>query len=157
VVSNFHEECTCLALELGRELLLAAIKDEPFDITEAIKPLRRKVDRKYLGPSTAAIVNAPKRARFTSACSTTATSSSSATGRHAPHLDGRDRQHQRHRRDHLARQGPDQGTDFLGRRAGAGRPEVESAEDAVEAAEDIGFPWSSSRPTAIMAVASSST
>ena len=58
VVSNFHEECTRLALELGRELVLAAIHDDPFDITEAIKPLRRKVDRKYLGPSTAAIVNA---------------------------------------------------------------------------------------------------
>ena len=58
VVSNFHEECTRLALEIGRELLLAAIHDEAFDVAEAIKPLRRKVDRKYLGPSTAAIVNA---------------------------------------------------------------------------------------------------
>lgn len=58
VVSNFHEECTRLALEIGRELLLAAIHDESFDVAEAIKPLRRKVDRKYLGPSTAAIVNA---------------------------------------------------------------------------------------------------
>src|SRR5574343_1329067 len=58
VVSNFHEECTRIALDLGRELLLAAIKDEPFDLAEAIKPLRRRVDRKYLGPSTAAIVNA---------------------------------------------------------------------------------------------------
>ncbi|WP_295009139.1 cyanophycin synthetase [uncultured Dechloromonas sp.] len=58
VVSNFHEECTRSALEIGRELLLAAIHDDPFDIAEAIRPLRRKVDRKYLGPSTAAIVNA---------------------------------------------------------------------------------------------------
>ncbi|WP_153145786.1 cyanophycin synthetase [Dechloromonas sp. H13] len=58
VVSNFHEECTRLALDIGRELLLAAIHDEPFDLAEAIRPLRRKVDRKYLGPSTAAIVNA---------------------------------------------------------------------------------------------------
>ena len=58
VVSNFHEECTRLSLEIGRELLLAAIHNEPFDLAEAIRPLRRKVDRKYLGPSTAAIVNA---------------------------------------------------------------------------------------------------
>lgn len=58
VVSNFHEECTRSALEIGRELLLAAIHDDPFDLAEAVKPLRRKVDRKYLGPSTAAIVNA---------------------------------------------------------------------------------------------------
>ncbi|MCE1183194.1 MAG: cyanophycin synthetase [Rhodocyclales bacterium] len=58
VVSNFHEECTRLALELGRELLLAAMDDRPYDVEGAIKTLRRKVDRKYLGPSTAAIVNA---------------------------------------------------------------------------------------------------
>lgn len=56
VVSNFHEECTRKALELGRELLLAAIHDEAYDVAEAIKPLRRMVDRKYLGPSTEAIV-----------------------------------------------------------------------------------------------------
>ena len=58
VVSNFHDECTRLALEIGRDLLLAAIHDEPFNVAEALKPLRRKVDRKYLGPSTAAIVAA---------------------------------------------------------------------------------------------------
>ncbi len=58
VVSDFHGECTSLALETGRELLLAAINDEAFDLEAAIKALRRKVDRKYLGPSTAAIVNA---------------------------------------------------------------------------------------------------
>ncbi len=58
VVSDFHGECTRLALETGRELLLAAINDEAFDLEAAIKALRRKVDRKYLGPSTAAIVNA---------------------------------------------------------------------------------------------------
>jgi hypothetical protein len=79
VVSNFHDECTRLALELGRELLLAAIKMSP-STSEAIKPLRRKVDRKYLGPSTAAIVNAAEARKIPpSACSTTATSSSSAT------------------------------------------------------------------------------
>ncbi len=58
VVSNFHEECTRTALELGRELLLAAIEDQPYDLETAVNSLRRKVDRKYLGPSTAAIVNA---------------------------------------------------------------------------------------------------
>ncbi len=58
VISDFHEECTRLALDLSRDLLLAAINDEPFDVAKAIEQLRRKVDRKYLGPSTAAIVNA---------------------------------------------------------------------------------------------------
>ena len=61
VVSNFHEEVTRMALEIGRELLLAAIADEPFDLAEAVTPLRRKVDRKYLGPSTAAIVEAGEK------------------------------------------------------------------------------------------------
>jgi cyanophycin synthetase len=58
IVSNFHEECTRLALDLARDLLLAAINDEAFDVEATVKTLRRKVDRKYLGPSTAAIVNA---------------------------------------------------------------------------------------------------
>ncbi len=58
VVSNFHEECTRLALNIGRELLLAAIHDQPFDVAEAIKPLSQAVNQKYLGPSTAAIVAA---------------------------------------------------------------------------------------------------
>ena len=58
VVSNFHEECTHLALELGRELLLAAIKMSRSTSARRSSPARRKVDRKYLGPSTAAIVNA---------------------------------------------------------------------------------------------------
>ncbi|NYT69724.1 cyanophycin synthetase [Pusillimonas noertemannii] len=58
VVSNFHDECCRLALATGREVLLAAIHDEPFSLSDALKPLRRMVDRKYLGPSTAAIVAA---------------------------------------------------------------------------------------------------
>ncbi len=58
VVSNFHEGVTRLALDLGRNLLLAAIDNRPFDVTDTIDTLRRKVDRKYLGPSTAAIVGA---------------------------------------------------------------------------------------------------
>ncbi len=154
VVSNFHEECTRLALELGRELLLAAIKDEPFDIAEAIKPLRRKVNRKYLGPSTAAIVNAAE-ARKIPHIRLLDDGNLVQLGygaSHAPHLDGRNRQHQRHRRDHLARQGPDQGTDFLGRRAGTGRagsrrvPTMPSKPRKISASR-----WSSSRPTAITA------
>ena len=36
VVSNFHEECTCLALELARELLLAAMDDRPYDVEAAV-------------------------------------------------------------------------------------------------------------------------
>ena len=58
IVSDFHGECTRLALAQGRELLLAAINNQAYDLAAANKALRRKVDRKYLGPSTAAIVEA---------------------------------------------------------------------------------------------------
>ena len=61
VVSNFHEEVTRMSLDVGRELLLAAIADQPYDLDEAVRLLRRKVDRKYLGPSTAAIVLAAEK------------------------------------------------------------------------------------------------
>jgi cyanophycin synthetase len=37
---------------------MAAVEDKPFDMADAISTMRRRVDRKYLGPSTAAIVNA---------------------------------------------------------------------------------------------------
>jgi cyanophycin synthetase len=46
------------ALESGRELLLAAINDESFDITTSVKKLTELVDRRCLGPSTAHIVDA---------------------------------------------------------------------------------------------------
>lgn len=64
VVSNFHDECSRLALEIGRETLLAAIHDEPLNVAEALEPLRRMVDRKYLGPSTAAIVAAAEERKI---------------------------------------------------------------------------------------------
>lgn len=58
VVSNWQDDVTRLALDLGIELIMAAVNDTPFDLAEATDRMRRKVDRKYLGPSTAAIANA---------------------------------------------------------------------------------------------------
>lgn len=58
VVSNWQDDITRTALDLGIALILAAVDDRPFDMAEAIGTMRRRVDRKYLGPSTAAIVNA---------------------------------------------------------------------------------------------------
>ena len=46
------------ALETGRELLLAAIEDRPYDAKAAIARLRELCDRLCLGPSTAHIVEA---------------------------------------------------------------------------------------------------
>jgi len=58
VVSNWHDEITHQTLNDGIALIMAAVEDKPFDMESTIKRLRRMVDRKYLGPSTAAIVNA---------------------------------------------------------------------------------------------------
>ena len=52
------------ALELGKELVLAAINDEPFDVAGAIEQLRRRIDRDYLGPSTAHIVRAAEESKI---------------------------------------------------------------------------------------------
>ncbi len=142
VVSNFHEECTRLALELGRELLLAAIHDDPFDITEAIKPLRRRVDRKYLGPSTAAIVNAAEARKiphirllddgnlvqlgYGAAMRRIWTAETDSTSAIAETI-SRDKDLTKELISSVGVPVPE------------GR-EVDDADDAVEAAEDIGFP-----------------
>lgn len=54
------------ALEAGRELLLAAIKDEPFDVAAAVGRLHEMVDSRCLGPSTACIVDAATDRRIPS-------------------------------------------------------------------------------------------
>ncbi|MDE2406451.1 MAG: cyanophycin synthetase [Xanthomonadaceae bacterium] len=46
----------CLAL--ARDLLMAAINDLPFALAERLQPVRELADRRLLGPSTAAIVDA---------------------------------------------------------------------------------------------------
>ncbi len=57
-IRNWQDDITTIALEQGIALILAAVEDRPFDLAELINTLKRKVDRKYLGPSTAAIVGA---------------------------------------------------------------------------------------------------
>jgi cyanophycin synthetase len=46
------------AIAAGRELILAAVDDRPFDMTRTVAELRDLVDRHCLGPSTACIVDA---------------------------------------------------------------------------------------------------
>ena len=46
------------ALAAGRDLLMAAVDDQPFDLPAAVAQLRELVDRHCLGPSTAHIVEA---------------------------------------------------------------------------------------------------
>ena len=53
---TFAEAC----LRTGRELILAAIDDKPFDVKANLRRLRELADRVCLGPSTQAIVSAAK-------------------------------------------------------------------------------------------------
>jgi len=58
VVRAWHEAVAREALLAGRELVMAAIEDRPFDVEATVRQLRRMVDRLCLGPSTACIADA---------------------------------------------------------------------------------------------------
>jgi cyanophycin synthetase len=57
-IRAWHEEVTRAALIKGRELIMAAIEDKPFDVDATVEELGDMVDSKCLGPSTASIVDA---------------------------------------------------------------------------------------------------
>ncbi|MDP5009460.1 MAG: acetate--CoA ligase family protein, partial [Glaciimonas sp.] len=58
VVRARHETITRAALYAARDLVMAAIEDKPYDVTTTVATLRAMVDSLCLGPSTACIVNA---------------------------------------------------------------------------------------------------
>jgi cyanophycin synthetase len=58
VVRSRNEQVTRAALHAGRDLVLAAINDKPFDVAATIAHLHEMVDELCLGPSTACIVDA---------------------------------------------------------------------------------------------------
>jgi cyanophycin synthetase len=58
IIRTDHEDVGRSALEMARELILAAIHDSPFDVPGAISKLTDMVDSLYVGPSTASIVEA---------------------------------------------------------------------------------------------------
>jgi cyanophycin synthetase len=58
VVRSRQEEVTRCCLENARQLILAAIEDRPFDVDGAVAQARTLADRLCLGPSTACIVDA---------------------------------------------------------------------------------------------------
>lgn len=58
VIRAWHEEVTRACLEAGRELVMAAIEDRPFDVASTVDRLREMAERKLLGPSTGCIVEA---------------------------------------------------------------------------------------------------
>ncbi|MGE5469881.1 MAG: cyanophycin synthetase [Bacteroidota bacterium] len=57
-VRAWHEEVTRAALASARDLIMAAIEDRPFDVAATVEELGDMVDSKCLGPSTASIVDA---------------------------------------------------------------------------------------------------
>ena len=58
VIRTRHEAVSRAALHAGRDLILAAIDDRPFDVPGAIAQLAQMVDSLCMGPSTASIVDA---------------------------------------------------------------------------------------------------
>jgi cyanophycin synthetase len=58
VVRARHEEVSRAALVKARDLVMAAIEDRPFDVSAAVEELRAIADSASLGPSTACIVDA---------------------------------------------------------------------------------------------------
>ena len=58
VVRSRNEQVTHAALHAGRDLVLAAIHDKPFDVAATVAHLHEMVDSLCLGPSTSCIVDA---------------------------------------------------------------------------------------------------
>ncbi len=58
VVRAWHPEATRAALLAGRDLVMAAILDQPYDVAAVVSHLRDLADDLLLGPSTACIVDA---------------------------------------------------------------------------------------------------
>ncbi|MDR2017167.1 MAG: acetate--CoA ligase family protein, partial [Burkholderiales bacterium] len=59
-----NEEVGRAALAMGRDLVMAAIEDRPFDVAAAIADLRQKINDHHLGPSTFCIVQAAADCRI---------------------------------------------------------------------------------------------
>ncbi|MDY7578683.1 cyanophycin synthetase [Herbaspirillum sp. RTI4] len=66
VVRARHEQVTRTALHIGRDLVMAAIENKPYDLATGIAKLRDMVDSLCLGPSTACIVDAADARRIPS-------------------------------------------------------------------------------------------
>lgn len=58
IIHNLHDDVTRLALETGRDLIMAAIEDKPYDVAAAVEELKDLAEDRLLGPSTGSIANA---------------------------------------------------------------------------------------------------
>ncbi|HEY4663850.1 MAG TPA: cyanophycin synthetase, partial [Comamonas sp.] len=59
-----EESVAHVALKQGHALIMAAINDLPFDVTAAVDAIKAEIENRYLGPSTASIVNAAAERRI---------------------------------------------------------------------------------------------
>ncbi len=66
IVRAWHEDVTRAALLAARDLVMAAIEDRPFDVGATVEHLRDLVEEHCLGPSTACIVDAARDRRIPS-------------------------------------------------------------------------------------------
>ncbi len=66
VVRSRNEKVSRAALSAGRDLIMAAIENKPFDVAATVATLRELVDDYCLGPSTACIVDAATELRIPS-------------------------------------------------------------------------------------------
>jgi cyanophycin synthetase len=64
VIGTRQEEVGRRAIADARDLVMAAINDEPFDVAASVQGLRELIDRHALGPSTASIVEAAYERRI---------------------------------------------------------------------------------------------
>lgn len=53
-----EESIAHVALNQGHALIMAAINNQPFDVQAAVEAIKAEIENRYLGPSTASIVNA---------------------------------------------------------------------------------------------------
>lgn len=59
-----EESVAHVALQQGHALLMAAINNQPFDVAAAVEAIKAEIENRYLGPSTASIVNAAAERRI---------------------------------------------------------------------------------------------
>jgi cyanophycin synthetase len=66
VVRSRDEKTSRACLDIARELLLAAVEDQPFDLAARLVPLRELAESQLLGPSTTCIVDGATERRIPS-------------------------------------------------------------------------------------------
>lgn len=59
-----EESVAHVALNQGHALIMAAINNQPFDVQAAVEAIKAEIENRYLGPSTASIVNAAAARRI---------------------------------------------------------------------------------------------